>query len=431
MNGHRLIALSCLIVAIGSDGLFASTVHKTKQFAEPRSDKALVYVIREKGFVGGGVGMFIFADDQLLAFLRNGMYSFAYADPGLRLVWGDTPSGLEVQFIAGETYYVGVKAMSPIVLLTEEEGKKAIEKAGAYIEADQADIENGAKKIAKRYEKAQTREAKKEKAEVEEVAALAPASGEGTIQLAANTKIAIELMENLSSSLSKMGETVWFRVAEDVAAEGAVLIPRGSRVKATVRQARPGRSYGEQGSLEVALVSVDLDDKTRIALVGQLAAAGDSRAAGVMSGLLAGAFIKGTEAFYPVGTRFSAWTRDEIGLPPAVVPPAASHSGVAAPPRDFTFGANTRRDPASLDLSFPCSGDVSDVKIVAAGDWTLPEPVAAAIVTRQAETCVARFAGWNVLRHVRASEKAEALHLHALSGGSEVHIEIPARMRVE
>jgi hypothetical protein len=183
--------------------------------------------------------------------------------------------------------------------------------------------------------------------------------------------------------------------------------------------------------LDIAMVSIDLDPTTRVALVGQLSAAGDARAAGIMTGLVAGAFIKGMEAFYPAGTKFAAWTRDELWLRAAAPSPASDRAGVSVASREFLFGANTRRDPASVDLSFPCSGEVSEVKLVGVGEWGLPEPVAATSVTRQAETCTARFAGWSVLRHVRASETAEPLRIRARSGESELHIDLPARLRVE
>lgn len=444
MNSCRVILIATVMCMLTPFAAFGSTVHKEKRFGEPRADKALVYVIREKAFAGGGVGIFVFADKQLLAFLRNNTYSFGYVEPGSRLIWGDTPSGLDVQLIAGETYYVEAGPGNPVSLVTEAEGKAAIQKVGAFIESDQTDIDNGANKVAKRYEKVQQREAKKEKAQVEQVAVATAAQvqAEGTEKLAANTKLPIELMENLSSSLNKLGETVWFRVADDVKSGEHVLIPRGARVKATIRQAGAGSGFGAQGTLDVVLVSIDLDAGTRVPLVGQLAAAGQGRqTAGAMVmvgvggvvGVAAGAFIKGTEAFHPVGTQYSAWTRDEIWLRPAVTSaePAPAHTGITAPARDLVFGANTRRNPPPLDLAFPCSADVSDVQLVSISDWTLVEPVRSLSTSRAAETCTVRFASWSVLRHVRPTETPQALHLHGRSGAGEMHVDIPVRIRIE
>lgn len=410
----------------------ASTVHKEKRFGEPRPDKALVYVVREKAFVGGGVGIFVFADEQLVAFVRNNTYGFGYVDPGPRLLWGDAPQSLEVHLVAGETYYVEARPVNPISLLTEAEAKKAIEGIGSFIESDQKDLDNAAKKIAKRYEKVQAREARKEKAVIEDVAAPATAASEGTFRLPANTRIAVELMENVSSSIATMGETIWFRVAEDVAVDGRLLIPRGSRVKATVRQARSGSSFGAQGTLDIAMVSIDLDERIRVPLVGQLAAAGDERAAGVMTGLLVGAFIKGTEASHAGGTRFAAWTRDEAWLAPAAgAATEQRHPSGTAPSREFVLGANTRREPPPVELVFPCGDEVSEVHLVSVGDWKLAEPVRALSVSRVTGTCTARFAGWSVLRHLRPADQALPLHLHARSGAGDLHIDVPARIRIE
>jgi len=46
---------------------------------------------------------FVFADDQLIAFLRNGTYSFAYTDPRQHMIWGDTDSTLDIHLVAGES----------------------------------------------------------------------------------------------------------------------------------------------------------------------------------------------------------------------------------------------------------------------------------------------------------------------------------------
>ncbi|HVT43613.1 MAG TPA: hypothetical protein VMT00_04410 [Thermoanaerobaculia bacterium] len=427
----RRIIICAFLALLSAFPLPASTVHETKQMGEPRPDKALVYVIREKAFVGGGVGIFVFADEQLIAFVRNNTYGFGYVEPGEHLLWGDTPSGLDVHFVAGETYYVAARPVNPISLMTEAEGKQAIERVASYIESDQADLDNAAKKVAKRYEKVQRREAKKEKADVEQVSVAAPASTEGKVTLAANTKLSIELMENLSSSLNRLGETVWFRVADEIVAGDGVVIPKGSRVKAAIRQVKPGSSFGEQGVIDIALVSVDLDDATRVPLVGQLAAAGEERAAGVMTGLVVGAFIRGTEAFYPVGTMFSAWTREDVWLRPTGSVTAPVHTGVTAPALDLAFGENTRRNPPPVELSFPCGGAVTDVQLVSAGDWQLPESVRPLSVTRSGDICAARFDGWSVLRYVQPSDTPRPLHLHATSGEAELHVDVPARIRLQ
>lgn len=422
-----------LVLLLLAPPAWCSTMHKEKRFGEPRADKALVYVVREKAFVGGGVGMFVFADEQLIAFVRNGTYGFGYVDPGSRLIWGDAPAGLELTLIAGETYYLAARATSPIILLSETEGKASIEKVASYIENDQTDVDNGAKKVAKRFEKAQKREASKVKAEVEKVAVAEIGQSEGTVTLPANTRVAIELMENLSSSLSRMGETVWFRVAEDVSVEGQIVVPRGTPVKATIRQVKAGSSFGAQGTIDVALVSADLDGGPRVPLIGQVAAAGDDRAAGVMTGILVGAFIKGTEAFHMSGTRYAGWTGDAIRLravPIAASAPAA-HDTILATPHEIEFGSNTRRNPQPVELAFPCNSEASAVEVSAAGDWLIPEPIKAIAVSRKAETCTARFGGWELVRHIRPGLEAQILHLDVQSPQGPRHLEVPVRVRLE
>lgn len=429
---QRDFATIGLVLLLLAPPAWSSTVHKEKRFGEPRPDKALVYVVREKAFVGGGVGMFVFADEQLIAFVRNGTYGFGYVDPGSRLIWGDAPAGLELTLIPGETYYLAARATSPIILLSEAEGKASIAKVASYIENDETDVANGAKKVAKKFEKAQKREASKVKAEVESVAVADLGQTEGTVILPANTKLSIELMENLSSSLSRMGETVWFRVADDVSVGDQVVVPRGTPVKATVRQVKAGSSFGAQGTLDVALVSADLDGGPRVPLIGQVAAAGDDRAAGVMTGLLVGAFIKGTEAFHMAGTRYAGWTGDPISLRPVPIAAAApAHDAIRATAHEIEFGSNTRRDPQPVDLSFPCGSEPSAVEVTAAGDWLIREPVKALAVSRRAETCTARFSGWGLVRHIRPGQDDQLLHLNVLSPQGPQHLDVPVRVRLE
>lgn len=427
----RVSMLALLAALVLPLDVSAATIQDTKKFGEPRADKALVYVIRDSAFVGRAVGIFVFADEQLVGFLRNNTYTFAYVPPGVHMIWGDTDSALDMYLVAGETYYVTAQPGNPMSILSTSDGKAAIEKVGAYIESDSADIDNGARRVAKRYDKIRKREAASTKS-IEVLPTASASKTGGTVRLPSGTKVQIELMENLLSSLNSTGETVWFRVADDVKADGQVLIQRGTPVKAMLRLVRPGSSHGMQGLLDVALVSIDLDPSRRVAIVGQIASTGHERAVGAVSGGLMGLLIKGTESFHAAGTRFDAWIRDDNWLPPAQPRPAAAvQPATKAASVVLTFGANTREELPEVLLPLPCSAELSDVKLLSIGEWPLTEPVQALEASKYETGCSARFGGWSVLRYVHPGGARQDLHLLVHDGGKEVHIDVPITVRVD
>ena len=430
MGRLRFIPVIALALSLPCS-LPGATVQKTKQFGETRSDKALVYAIREKAFAGSAAGVFVFADQQLIAFLRNGTYSFAYIDPGQHMIWGDIDSTLDAHLVAGETYYVSMHFGGEFTLLSEGDGKAAIDRIGAYIQNDEKDTENGAKRAAKRYDKALKREANKEKPAVEELPATSAVPTEGAMKVAANTKLSLELMENLSSALNTAGQTVWLRVAENVASDGKVVIPRGTPARATLVQVQPGGVNGAAGAFRATVVSVDVDAKHRVPIFGDVSSSGGQRMAGeVTRGGLLGLFIKGTEAFEAAGTRYAAWIRDETWLPPATATPATpSHSTTVTPAVELSFGANTRNELPPVQLRFPCSAEAPAVQLVSVDDWSLPEPVKAT-TTKDGETCTAEFDGWGLLRYLHPGTERQMLHLSAQRGGNEVHVDVPVTVKV-
>jgi hypothetical protein len=138
----------------------AATKSKTKQYGEARPDQALVYIIREKRFVGSGRTMFVYADDQFLGAVDNDSYTYAYVTPGKHLLWLNwTSINAEAEFEAGKTYYYAM--WSTIDPLDEASGRAYVEGIGSYATATPDEIAKGDEHIEKRYGKAQARAAKK------------------------------------------------------------------------------------------------------------------------------------------------------------------------------------------------------------------------------------------------------------------------------
>jgi len=152
------LAIGCALTA--PPPLAAANRSATLQFGEPKADQALVYLIREKRFQGGGRTMFVFADETFLGTLDNGSYTFAYLAPGKHLLWLNWAKiNAEVELEAGKTYYYSI--WTTFDLLDEASGQAFLKGVGFYATPEPAEVEKSAEHIRERYGKATASAAKK------------------------------------------------------------------------------------------------------------------------------------------------------------------------------------------------------------------------------------------------------------------------------
>ncbi len=135
--------------------------HEQKQWAQPRSDKALVYIVRPAN-VGFVIKFWAFADDKFLGVTKGNNYTYAFVDPGERVFWSkaENVNAMKMNFEAGKTYYIqqrvrmgGIKARVKVELLGEEEGKKFLEEC-SYVTPTQRAATKAQEYIEKSYAKA-------------------------------------------------------------------------------------------------------------------------------------------------------------------------------------------------------------------------------------------------------------------------------------
>ncbi|MGB6975453.1 MAG: hypothetical protein WBD67_12300, partial [Terracidiphilus sp.] len=93
--------------------------------------------------------------------------------------------------------------------------------------------------------------------------------------LIAGTAIRVQLLNNLSSSLSQAGEPFRSRVATDVVADGQVLIPAGSEIDGRVAEATTG-GFAGHGTLVLRPEKVVLPNGSTYALHAMVVDAPDS-----------------------------------------------------------------------------------------------------------------------------------------------------------
>ena len=109
---------------------------KDRLMGEIKADKALVYVVRPT-FVGTVVKTYFFCDDEFIGINKGKSYFFFYVEPGSHVFWSkaENVDALELSVKAGETYFIkqgiqmgALKARIKLGILSESEGRQALEK---------------------------------------------------------------------------------------------------------------------------------------------------------------------------------------------------------------------------------------------------------------------------------------------------------------
>jgi len=160
MRNRVLIPLVAIVAAVFT-AVFpmpaAQAVEKTKEkvYAEPNEEKAIVYVIRTKRMVSALVPMCVYADDELLGVLANNCYTYAYLDPGERVLskgslntwsdWEHTGTNKRFEFEQGETYYFSVWAQ--IDELPRVSGMRLIQQVKFYCSPSDEEIQTAKSKV--------------------------------------------------------------------------------------------------------------------------------------------------------------------------------------------------------------------------------------------------------------------------------------------
>ena len=153
----------------------------------------------------------------------------------------------------------------------------------------------------------------------------ANAVSSGTKTVSRGTPIKLGLLETIGSQRNQTGDTVAFRVSEDVTQDGKVLIAEGAIALGKITKLKSAKSWGRSGELEVKVYSVEAADGTYIPLTSELeeerehrtgetagAAIGGAIIIAFPIGLLAGGAIKGKKIVIDRGLVVDVFTDQEI-----------------------------------------------------------------------------------------------------------------------
>ncbi|HYE27887.1 MAG TPA: hypothetical protein VEA61_06620 [Allosphingosinicella sp.] len=151
---------------------------------------------------------------------------------------------------------------------------------------------------------------------VVETQATAPTAAEAV--LPANTEVVLTVNEAVTSSSHRQGDKFGMTVAQDVMANGAVVIPRGTRAVGQVVWRTGKGSFGKSGKMDVRFRYIDYNGQ-QIPLDGRHYQAGEGRTAAtvgavVAAGIVGGLVVKGKNARIDQGREFTARTLEAIPL---------------------------------------------------------------------------------------------------------------------
>ena len=149
---------------------------------------------------------------------------------------------------------------------------------------------------------------------VVETQAAAPMAQE--VVLPANSEVVLTMNETVSSKSHRLGEKFSLTVAQDVKANGAVVIPRGTRAVAQITRRTGKGGFGKSGKMDFTFRYID-HNGIQIPIEGRHHQAGEGRGgaavAGVVAaGLVGGMLVKGKSAKIEEGREFTVRTLEAI-----------------------------------------------------------------------------------------------------------------------
>lgn len=150
--------------------------------------------------------------------------------------------------------------------------------------------------------------------------------------LASDHVFKVILNDAVSTKTSHEGDVIKFTVAENVMDGNVLLVPAGTVGSATITTLKKARSFGRNGALDITFDSVPAIDGTEFTAIqgdeakektkGEIKAAGASIAGAVLLGpvgLVGGAFIKGKNIDYPVGSTVFIQPQDSVSIQGLVI----------------------------------------------------------------------------------------------------------------
>lgn len=136
-----------------------------------------------------------------------------------------------------------------------------------------------------------------------------------TVTLPKETLVKINLLTEIHSGNSRVGQRIRYRVVDDVMVDNRVVIPAGAEGEGQVTAVQAAGRFGQGGRVEIDWGSVPTIDGTPVVMAVSERAAEQNQELAVAAsmagvvllgpiGLVGGLFVQGQEHIVPVGTQF-------------------------------------------------------------------------------------------------------------------------------
>lgn len=165
------------------------------------------------------------------------------------------------------------------------------------------------------------------------VASVAPPAANAVLRI--GTEVPMKLAEELTTQGKKLkiNQRFHLETAEDVLAQGVVVIPAGSRAVGEITEVRNKGMWGKSGHFTARVLYVSVNGRP-IRLTGSFDDKGTAGGIGAVAVsavvfLPAGFFMTGTSARLPIGTPVKAFTDEDV--PVVIASPAPVPLTVSAP----------------------------------------------------------------------------------------------------
>jgi hypothetical protein len=199
------------------------------------------------------------------------------------------------------------------------------------------------------------------------------------------TAVKLRLMENVSSSGARVGDTVPFEVLEEIRIGDTVVIPLGAPAWASVTEAERKKRMGRAGKLAVSLDAVRLANGQKAALRAVQGGSGGGHVGKMTGAIVATAivfwpaaplflFMSGKDKTIPKGTTITAYINGNIPLdwnafhPDVVKERPNAHSEVA---EQVDVKVSSNPDNAEIELNGSFVGSTPSTLSLAPGEYTI------------------------------------------------------------
>ncbi|TCL67330.1 hypothetical protein EDC14_101418 [Hydrogenispora ethanolica] len=295
---------------------------------------AKVYFIRQ---LEAAQAVYLFSDAQFLCLLKRNTYFLATIDPGLHLIWLSTGAKSyalnEFELVPGQTYYIDISNGRAHSLLNRLEGLQLLQRVGTPAASDEKAAKRAVTILEKHYGMGKVKPDGSLKATIK---AMPETKDEpGSVDMPRFTPLKLSLVGDIASNAYQTNDRIPLEVSENVMVQDQLLIPKGTPVNGIVWEAHSRGSFGQPGHIDIVIPEIELDEATRIPIIGRYIDSGVSRmnetggifvingqdiaGSALISGILSTGFnslVKGTQAMIPAGTEFTVWTRYPVRLKP-------------------------------------------------------------------------------------------------------------------